>query len=434
MGRTALLPLIALVIAWTFAPPAAPTAHAGKRTPVVLVPGMIGTRLEEPDRGRVVWGNVRSAFLPRDGGASMALPLVGAPRTEPQAVAATVLLGMRLFGVFRYNAYRPIVRLMEANGYRCGDLRRPNPDETFFLYGYDWRRSTTDTVADLMRDLSRLREARGDDTLRVDLVCQSTANRICRYLVKYGAATLAEAEHGVARRSFPLAVEKMVLVGTANGGSLRTLRELLRGRHYAGFLGRRFLPEVMFTFRSAFEDLPVADGELFVDAHGAPLELDLFDVATWRRYQWSVYAPAVRRRLEKRRPGWLPDNEGLNGYLADSLDRARRLHRVLAAEAEGFDRPAIAMIQSDLTPTPSRGRIQQVDGDWHTSFGGDRGLEGPPWQAPGDGHATVTSQNHLSRQELDAITTPTLNVEGAHFQMILAPEAEKHLIDVLLDR
>jgi hypothetical protein len=119
MGRTPLLVAVTLLVACASAPPVVSLVASGARTPVVLIPGMIGTKLMDTENGRVVWGNARSAFLPRDGGASMALPVDGAPQKEPQAIATEVLLGIRLFGLFRYNAYRPVVRLMEANGFAC---------------------------------------------------------------------------------------------------------------------------------------------------------------------------------------------------------------------------------------------------------------------------------------------------------------------------
>ena len=87
--------------------------------------------------GKTTLSKMIGAVLPRDGGASTAFPVDGAQQAEPQAIATEVLLGMRLFGVFRYDAYRSVVKFMEANGYQNGDLRRPRPDDTMFLFGYD---------------------------------------------------------------------------------------------------------------------------------------------------------------------------------------------------------------------------------------------------------------------------------------------------------
>ena len=113
-------------------------------------------------------------------------------------------------------------------------------------------------MAQQLGDLaSRVRAARGAERLDVHLLCQSNGGNICRYFAKYGTASLGEAE--TAGGSFPegVRVEKVALVGTANGGSIRMLRELTDGRRvFAPVLGRWFSPETLFTFRSLFAELP----------------------------------------------------------------------------------------------------------------------------------------------------------------------------------
>jgi hypothetical protein len=177
----------------------------------------------------------------------------------------------------------------------------------------------------------------------------------------------------------------------------------------------------------------VADRDLFVDDSGRPLDVDVFDAGAWQRYQWSVFSPEVRKRLARRRPPWLPDAAGMVAYLERTLAGARRLSRLLAADSPTFEPAKYAMIQSDTTPTQSRCRLER-DGDrWHAVFGGDRGATGPDWESDGDGHATVVSQNALSPQERDQLVGPPFMVDGAHFRMILEPEAQRHLVELLLD-
>ena len=63
-----------------------------------------------------------------------------------------------------------------------------------------------------------------------------------------GAASLEEAERGMAVDGDGFRVAHLILVGSSNGGSLRILREMLRGRSYIPWIGRRWQPEVLFTF------------------------------------------------------------------------------------------------------------------------------------------------------------------------------------------
>ena len=66
-----------------------PLARAEVRTPVVLIPGITGSKLRDRDTGTVRWGNTRSLFFPRDGktgwqanGDTLGHPLVTGPKWE----------------------------------------------------------------------------------------------------------------------------------------------------------------------------------------------------------------------------------------------------------------------------------------------------------------------------------------------------------------
>ena len=94
-------------------------------------------------------------------------------------------------------------------------------------------------------------------------------------------------------------VTTIVLVGSSNGGSMRILRELDRGRTYIPLIGRKWQPETLFTFPALYEDLPAYRRDLFVSAEGGPLDVDLYDAGAWSRYGWSAFGAAARRRLSR---------------------------------------------------------------------------------------------------------------------------------------
>ncbi len=80
--------------------------------------------------------------------------------------------------------------------------------------------------------------------------------------------------------------------------------------------------------------------------------------------------------------------------------------------------------------------LERVDGRWRTSFPGDRRLFGRPaiarrLTAPGDGHATLASQQALSPRERAALGAAPLRARGGHFEMINSPEALRWLVAVL---
>jgi hypothetical protein len=407
------------------------------RVPVVLIPGITGTVLIDATTSRVVWGDGKRLLVPRDGGLSTALPLD--PAAPSPAIATEAIRTIRLLGgLVRRDVYGPVIAWMEANGYRTGDLADPDPDSTFYVFAYDWRRSAVDAAADLAERLEALRRARGEAVLRVHLLCQSNAAQIARYLVRYGGASLEAAEAGAARPLPGVVVDRLLLVGTANGGALRVLREMNRGRRYVPWIGRKLRPEVFFTYPSLFEALPVYRDDLFVDREGHPLEIDLFDPEAWRTHRWSVYADRpLSRALDPERAGTFIDRASLDLHLARSLDRARRLHAVLLRDPPGFVPPRIHLVQSRSSPTAARAIVDCSGGaSCTTRFATDRCrcLRSKTDRAtlePGDGHATAASQVALSPAESAVVADGTFYVDDGHFEMILNRVAQRRLLEWL---
>jgi hypothetical protein len=440
--------LLTLLVACAGAPP--PPVHPALRqraekTPVVLVPGLTGVTLEDRETGRVLWGRGWNLLFPRDSGHNLALPLrppgpdgfVASKLVAGQAIRSVSLLGIHV------DIYRPIFRLMEAQGYVTGDLDRPRPEDTFLPFDYDWRQDKIANARLLVERLERLRRVRGEDRLSVVLVCQSCGAHLCRWLTKYGGATLEEAEAGTAAPPATLHVADLVLIGSSNGGSLRILHEMDRGRKYLA-LGRKLQPEVLFSYRSLYQDLPAYRDDYFVDGEGRPLDLDLYDPESWRRYGWSVFDPRVRRRLARTaRPDFFGTEKERFAYLARQLDRARRFQRLLKADAPGFGDTRYHSIQGMENPTPDRALVEREPGKggtegggWRLLFAGDKALKNRPDVAsllavPGDEHATVASQNWLSTQELDALAEEPLYASGGHFELLLDPRTAERLLEIV---
>jgi hypothetical protein len=378
----------------------APLRERAEKDPVILIPGVTGSQLRESSSGRVVWGRGWNLLFPRDGGAEVALPFDPKARREQGLEAFAPVLQVRLFGFYKREIYAPIVRLMEKNGYRLG--------EDFLIFNYDWRYGSVETASQLLEELEALRLARGDRKLRATLICQSNAALICRYLAKFGGATLSEAESGRSGLPPEIAVDKILMIGTANGGSMRILHELLRGRKYVRWIGRRISPETLFSFESLLEGLPVHRDDLFFDADGEILDVDLFDAGSWRKYGWSDHS----------------DGAAAEHYLAQMLDRTRRLQRLLLSDPKGFVPPRYYSVQNAYTETPERAMLVRGEDRWKTSFENDEVVRQDPYllslaASPGDGHATVESQSWLSPMEVDAMAHPPLYVEGSHFGIIL---------------
>ena len=402
--------------------------------PVVFVPGVTGVVLQDSSTREIVWGLGQNLLRPKDDAYSLALPSVhedpGLPVLEPVAPIER----LSLFGI-RKPIYGPVRKLLLEAGYVEGNLGSPQADATVFFFNYDWRRDLTESAGLLRRQLEALRQVRGTERLEVDLICQSSGAHLCRYLAKYGGVPLTEAEAG--RLPATLAVRRLVLVGSSNGGSLRILRELHRGRRYLPLIGRWMRPEVVFTYPALFQDLPIYRRDLFLDEKGQPLKIDLFDPESWRRYGWSIYEKATARRLrENGVPRFLGDEADRDAWLRRVLSEAKRFQELLHADALGFGQTRVYVVGSADQPTPDRAVLVRKGEEWRMLFTGDPALRRNKVlhamaTAEGDEHATLASQDWLSPQEQAALVLPPKRVRGGHFEALLTDEVRRFLLEAL---
>lgn len=415
-----------------------PLVRLEPKTPVVIVPGMTGSKLRDPVTEKLVWGNAGRLFFPRDGGYSLALPLDPVNRERQGFEASDVVRRLRI-GFVNVDIYGGLIDLLENNGYRLGDLEDPRAEDTLFIFPYDWRYNNVSIAAELVKKLERLRGVRGEPVLRLNMIVHSNAARIARYMLKYGGASLDDAEAGRAGPPAGIRVEKLLLIGTANGGSTNGFRNMLQGRSYVPVVGRKFTPEVAFSFEAAFETLPAYRDDLFFDEDGQALDVDLFDAANWERYGWSIYARRTAKRLHKRgRVDLFGTPEQRRDHLERSLQRSRRLHALLVSDVPGFPETRYYMVQNAYRETPDRVLLVQDEaGEWSTLFFPHRRVRRPPLfslaSSPGDGHATVLSQQWFSPQEREALAAEPLYVPVYHRTMIHHKTTHRAILRYLLE-
>jgi hypothetical protein len=232
----------------------------GERTPVVLVPGMCGTRLVD-EQGRVVWGSLARLYA--------------GPSITTATRSAGLLESIEVIpGVAGVDVYGGLVRFLERAGYRRG--------EDLFVLDYDWRTGALDGAGALARALAAIRGV-GDE--RVDVIALSTGGIVTRaYLAEHGAA----------------AIRRVVYVGAPQRGSFDALACLHRGFRFAPG-GRRFAPSEAAALQISFDALPHPDERVFVDNAGNTLELDLYDPATWMRLGMTAAPGDLAARLESAR-------------------------------------------------------------------------------------------------------------------------------------
>lgn len=396
---------------------------AAPRGVVVFVPGITGSELRDRESGRVLWGDFRSFFFPRDDGYRLAMPIGGA---EDRLEAGGPMLRVGSLPLLRREVYLPIVRAFEREGYRRGD--------DLVLFGYDFRQESVENARLLVRRIDSIAASKDGSAREVHLVCQSNATYLCRWAVRYGDVSIDEAERGSRKQPSRVRVASVTFLATANGGGIRILREINRGRIYMSVVGRRFRPEMFFTYASLYQDLPAGRSDLFVDENGRPLDIDLFDARSWKTYGWSIFGRDAERRAA-RNPEIFGDESRRLALLQGWLDDARRLHALLYSDAAPWpEATRLVSIQGRSHPTMSRAVVMRDGSGWKTLFLGDPELEGRAaleglLSEPGDIHASLTSQQWLTPSELRALGDATHYAEGDHLTVAHDAEALRVMVE-----
>ncbi|RMH22542.1 MAG: hypothetical protein D6696_03080 [Acidobacteria bacterium] len=267
---------------------------------------------------------------------------------------------------------------------RSGAVDYGDDHFTCFQFGYDWRLDNADNARRLDDFIHRkkayveaqLRRRGIEREVRFDVVAHSMGALLTRYYLRYGRQPLP-ADGSLPQLTWAGArlVERAILVGPPNGGSLVVLERIVRGHKPGAFLPR-YPPAVIGSFPSVYQLLPRSRHGAYVDA-GHRRQLDLFDPALWQRLGWGLADPRQDEVL-----AWLlPDVGARNerrrlarAALARHLDRARRFHAALDRPATPPAGTTLVLVAGDAVPTAASIAIDLDGGDFEVAS-----------RAPGDG-------------------------------------------------
>jgi pimeloyl-ACP methyl ester carboxylesterase len=407
--------------------------------PVILIPGLLGSRLSRASDGVELWpGSTRKLLT--SGYEDLAL------RIDPETLEP-LDDGLVPSGIFEGAAgkdfYRRLIReLSAAGGYQQMRPGRPVVQQRarLYVFTYDWRQDNVRTVQKLDELIERIRQDYGDPSLRVDVIAHSMGGLIVRYYERYGTADV------LSGNSFPVTglggskLRRVVLLGTPNQGTVTAVHKFLNGYR----VGISALPtEGVATMPSTFQLFPHPLVDWIVNIQGKPLDFDLFDVEFWRRYEWSIFDTRVQRRMDRQRDT-LPAQDVFERWFEKRLERARRFAWSLMVPAGELPLIKPLLLGADCVPTPRRLVFENVDRESIARLWPEQILVPAPGVdyeslmfAPGDG--SVTLESLLSRQELSR-EVPAFEQEGMETEHNLivcerhdALTSDDALLDALLE-
>jgi pimeloyl-ACP methyl ester carboxylesterase len=320
--------------------------------PVIIIPGILGSRLRERSSGRELWpGSIYNLLF-----SARSLALDIDPKTlEPRADDVEAYDLFR--GLLGSDFYGAIIDTLERQGGYVHGQPGHAADagkRRYYVFPYDWRQDNVVTARKLDALIEQIRRDYGDPHLKVDIVAHSMGGLITRYYIQYGTTDVLDGNDFPANFAGAQKIRTAVLLGTPNLGSVNALHSLLAGHHVGG---QAIPAEALATMPSVYQLLPHPVTNWIVDTRGRPLERDLFFVGTWISYQWSVFDPAVQKSVKAR---FATEADGqqqvglLGDYFAKRIERARRFVWSLTYNASQNAPVRLVVFGGDCTLTPAR--------------------------------------------------------------------------------
>ncbi|HEU5467828.1 MAG TPA: hypothetical protein VFU77_00855 [Steroidobacteraceae bacterium] len=388
-------------------------AHAAspERVPVILIPGLLGSRLAHATNGVEAWPGGTRKLLTSDY-TDLALR-IDPVRLEPLDDG---LVPSGLFeGAVGRDFYERIVEVLRvAGGYRPMRPGRPVVQQRarLYVFTYDWRQDIVKTARKLDELIEQIRKDYRDPFLRVDVIAHSMGGVIVRYYERYGTEDVLDGNFFPVTGRGRAKLRRVVLLGTPNQGTVSAVHKFLNGYR----VGISALPtEGVATMPSTFQLFPHPLVDWVVDVNGRPLDFDLFDVGFWRRHEWSIFDHRVRRRMDRDRGDW-PSQAVFERWFEKRLERGRRFAWSLMVPAGDVPLVKPLLLGADCVPTPRRLVFEKVGGEAVARLRPEQILVPAPGVdyetlmfAPGDGSVTLASL--LSRQDMSR-EVPSYEQEG----------------------
>lgn len=329
--------------------------------PVIFVHGVLGSKLRHKESGMEGWFSSPWKLL-FDEFRHLALTVnPDTLETEPSIYEPYELAG----DIIGKDFYGNIIKtLVEYGGYKQVNLKdKIDPTEkNLYTFVYDWRQDNVQSARKLADMVEQIQKDYDNPNLKVDIVAHSMGGLITRYFMRYGRVDVTN------DNDFPVnmyggdRVRRVILLGTPNLGSVKMLNGFIGGIQ----LGlKRIAPETLMTMPSLYHLFPHPLNNWIVTAEGKSLDRDLFDVRIWRSFQWAIFNPEVRARIEEQFDT-TEEAEAhikvLEQFFEKSLERARRFAWSLTVPLPE-NHPLLIVFGGDCHLTPARIVVEEVEGE-----------------------------------------------------------------------
>ena len=288
------------------------------RNPVIVIPGVLGSKLVAEDRSRSVWGEWRPGFTDpasSEGAQLFGLPMVmGRPLDQLRGKSRVDGTLGKVHGSIaglpvKITAYGDVMSAMGVESYAGTFVKNhreiPHSGAAAFEFSYDWRRSLDECALEfeafVLRATRFLQVQRGSsEPIRFDVVAHSMGGLVLRYFLQYGGQLLPY-DGSRPRLTWAGAahVEKAIIIGTPNAGSLKMVQRIVQGIP-GNPLHPTYGPVLIGTFPSGYQLLPRKCDQPFT-TNGS--DGDLLDPKFWLSRDWGITASWLDEERARQLPG-----------------------------------------------------------------------------------------------------------------------------------
>ncbi len=356
--------------------------HDGDRRPVIVIPGILGSRLES-DAGRTVWGAFDNKYANPsrpDGARLVAMPMdreLSLTSLQDDVQATQVLDRLELNILFvpvSTQTYAGVLATLGVGGYRDSSLASidyGNEHFTCFQFPYDWRRDNAENAARLEKFIQDRRayvhrerlDRFGIDEpdVRFDIVAHSMGGLLTRYFLRYGGAPLPE-DGSVPPVTWAGTqyVDRVIVVGTPSSGSVWSMKSLIDGEKFAPILPR-YPAAILGSMPSSYQLMPRGrDSTVKVVDGGSEHFVDPMDPEVWWKMKWGLADPRQDKVLRVLLPdvGSVEERRSIAlDHLDKCLARARQFQAAVDQPVVPPPNLHLELFAGDAEPTPSLARF-----------------------------------------------------------------------------